>query len=191
MPRSRAALVSLACALLIGTAACSSPDGDEPPASSDRAPTSATDEPIFASDEEALAAAVEAYEAYAAASARVANAGGEDSTSITPLVGEKFDETVQEEFAALRESQLRVVGEPIHYNARLDNRDSNADEGRIAAVFCRDISGTRLVRSDGSDVTPGGRDLIQATRVEFAAIEPGSPTLIVADAERIEDEEGC
>lgn len=193
MPRPRAALAALACALLLGTTACSSADADDPAASPapPSAASAAADEPIFASDEEALAAAVEAYEAYAAASTRVANSGGEGSESISPLVGPEFDAVVQEEFAALRESKLRLAGEALHYNEQLQDVRLENGQASVEMLICRDISGTRLVRSDGEDVTPEGRDLIQASRVDLATDAPGSATLIVVGAERLEGEEGC
>lgn len=191
MPRPRVALASIACALLLGVTACSPTDADGPDGSAAPPSAAATDEPIFASDEEALAAAVEAYEAYVAASARVASSGGEESESITPLIGPEFDAVVQEEFAALRESELRLIGETVHYNERLQSLDLEGESVTIQLLICRDISGTRLIRTDGEDVTPEGRDLIQASRVDLSTDAPGSANLIVVDAERLEDEEGC
>lgn len=191
MPRPRVALASIACALVLGVTACSPTDADGPEGSAAPPSAAATDEPIFASDEEALAAAVEAYEAYVAASARVARSGGEGSESITPLIGPEFDAVVQDEFAALRESKLRLIGESVHYNERLESFDLEGENATVKMLVCRDISGTRLVRTDGEDVTPEGRDLIQASRVDLSTDGPGSANLIVVGAERLEDEEGC
>lgn len=191
MPRPRVALASIACAIVLGVTACSPTDADGPEGSAAPPSAAATDEPIFASDEEALAAAVEAYEAYVAASARVARSGGEGSESITPLIGPEFDAVVQDEFAALRESKLRLIGESVHYNERLESFDLEGENATVKMLVCRDISGTRLVRTDGEDVTPEGRDLIQASRVDLSTDGPGSANLIVVGAERLEDEEGC
>jgi hypothetical protein len=192
MPRPRVALATIACALLLGVTACSPADADRPEGSA--APPSAaaaTDEPIFASDEEALAAAVEAYEAYADASTRIANAGGEGSESLTPLVGAELDALVQDEFAALRESGLRSRGENILYNPRLHELNTTNGLAEVAILYCRDVSGTQLIRADGSDATPTGRDLIQAVKVELVSSETEPASLIVSRTERWEDEEGC
>lgn len=193
MPRPRAALAALACALLLGTTACSSADADDAAASPapPSAASAAADEPIFASDEEALAAAVEAYEAYADASARVANAGGEGSESISSLVGAELDALVQEEFAALRESGLRSRGENVLYNPRLDANEMKNGVAQVTVLYCRDVSGTQLVRDDGSDATPAVRDLIQAVKVHLVSSEAEPTDLIVSRVDRWEDEEGC
>lgn len=191
MPRSRAALASLACALLIGTAACSSPDGDEPPASDAAPSATATDEPIFASDEEALAAAVEAYEAYAEASAQIANAGGEGSDAITRLVTEEVNEVLQAEFAAVREGGLRTVGESIVYGGVLEDRSETAGGAEVVALLCRDVSGTRVIRADGSDATDADRDPIQAVRATFVSAPDQPNALLIGGVERWQDESHC
>ncbi|WP_286329085.1 hypothetical protein [Agromyces marinus] len=197
MPQ-RAALAALACALLIGTTACAVADepGGEPrsapPAeTADGSTAEPTAEPIFASDEEALAAAVEAYEAYSAASNRVANAGGEGSGGIARLVSPEFDEVVQEEFAALRDSGLRMSGDAIHFAPVLDSHEERNRVATVTVTFCRDVSGTRLLRPDGSDATPADRDLIQATNVVLTSVERDSATLIVSSARRVQDESNC
>lgn len=191
MPHPRAALAALACALLVGVTACSSAGTDEPDASPGSPSAAATGEPIFASDEEALAAAVEAYEAYSDASNRIANAGGEGSDAITPLVDKSYDKVVQEEFAALRESGLKTVGEAIHYNPHLANYLEEGGRADIAVEFCRDVSGTRVLRSDGTDVTPTDREPIQAVRVQFVPSPKDSMKLVVGGAERLPKEAGC
>jgi hypothetical protein len=190
MPRPRIALASIACALLLGVTACSPTDSDGPEGSAAPPSAAATDEPIFASDEEALAAAVEAHAAYTEASAQVASAGGEGAEAVSPFVSAEFDDAIQREFAALRESGLRMIGQNVYYNPRLDDRDIQNGGTRVWVIFCRDISGTRLVQLDGSDVTPDDRDLIQATRVEFIDSGEGGD-LIVNRAERWQDEKGC
>ncbi|MGR2753615.1 hypothetical protein [Agromyces arachidis] len=188
MPRPSAALAMASCLLALGAVACSSPEAREADASAAATPAPATGaEPIFASDEEALAAAVEAYEEYARVSAQVANSGGIGADAISEFVSAEFNDAVQREFAALRDSGLRMAGENVYYNPRLEERNS----GRVSVIFCRDISGTRLIRADGTDATPPDRDLIQATRVEFATIEDLSGKLIVDGAERWKDEQGC
>lgn len=191
MPRPRVALASIACALVLGVTACSPTDADGPGGSAAPPSAAATDEPIFTSDEEALAAAVEAYEAYAEASARVANAGGEGSEAITPLVGAELDALVQEEFAALRESGLRSRGENVLYNPQLQELKTTGGRTEVAILYCRDVSGTQLIRADGSDATPAGRDLIQAVKVVLVSSDTEPANLIVSRAERWEDEEGC
>lgn len=191
MPRARVALASIACAIVLGVTACSPTDADGPEGSAAPPSAAATDEPIFASDEEALAAAVEAYEAYAEASTRIANAGGEGSDAIAPFVDERYNKVVQDEFAALREAGLKTVGEAIHYNADLANYSEDEGLVDIAVEFCRDVSGTRVIRADGADVTPTDREPIQAVRVMFVSSSTNDMTLVVGGAERLHDEAGC
>ncbi|MGR0221011.1 hypothetical protein [Agromyces sp. ZXT2-6] len=191
MPPARAALAALACAVLLGTTACSSPDGEEPGASAAPPSTSAEAEPIFASDEEALAAAVEAYTAYSDASNRIANAGGEGAEGISVFVTADVNEVLQEEFAAVREGGLRTVGVTIVYGGVLDEWNEDPNGAEVAAFLCRDVSGTRVVRADGSDATSADRDPIQAVRATFIS-EPGQPsTLIISGIERWQDESHC
>ena len=191
MPHPRATAAVLSCALLLGTAACASPDGDAPRASTTAPSAAATDEPIYASDEEALAAAVEAYEAYSEMSNRIANAGGEGSESIATLVTEDVNEALQAEFAAIREGELRTVGTTIVYGGLLEAWETSEAEIEASALFCRDVSGTRVVRKDGSDATAPDRDVIQAVRVTFVS-GPGNPNdLLISGVERWQDESHC
>jgi hypothetical protein len=191
MPHPRLALASIACVLVLGLTACSPAEADGPDGSAAPPSAAATDEPIFASDEEALAAAVEAYEAYASVSTRVANSGGEGSESITPLVSAELDALVQDEFEALRQSGLRSRGENILYNPRLHMSKTTNGLAEVTILYCRDVSGTQLIRADGSDATPTGRDLIQAVKVDLVSSETEPASLIVSRTERWEDEEGC
>lgn len=192
MPRPRVALAAIACALLIGVTACSPADADGPDGSA--APPSAaaaTDEPIFASDEEALAAAVEAYEAYSDASNRISNAGGEGAETITEFVTEDVNVVLQDEFAAIREGGLRTVGESIVYGGVLEARSETAVGTEVVALLCRDVSGTRVVRADGSDATAADRDPIQAIRATFVSNSDQPETLLISGVERWQDESHC
>ncbi|HEX6955909.1 MAG TPA: hypothetical protein VF156_13625, partial [Agromyces sp.] len=167
MAPARAALASLACALLLGTVACSSPEGDEPPASSERPAASASETPIFASDEEALAAAVEAYKAYSDMSALISAEGGVDPDRIRPFVSDAIAPTYIEEFESIAKAKIRSRGEARIYGARLAERSGN----EISAYLCRDYSNVRILDAKGTDITSPSRPSVSASLARFAPAE--------------------
>lgn len=190
MPLARGVLASLACALLLGTAACSSPDGDEPPASDAAPSAAATDEPIFASDEEALAAAVEAYEAYADMSEQIASEGGTDPSRIEQVATADLAPYLIAEFEALRESGLRFVGENRISDAKLADRSETDQFARVSAYLCRDVGDVRILDSDGTDVTPEG-DTVTAVLAHFVSSDRNSNALKLEDSEPWDDSSFC
>lgn len=189
MPRTarRLAAFLLAGATLMSLAACA-PGGREPMPS----PTAAqTDEPIFASDEEALAAAVAAYEAYSAASAVVGNEGGEGVERLQDTVAPDLYEQLVEEFTALRDANLRIVGEPAISDGSLAERSETQSIASVSAYFCRDVSPTAVVDASGTDVTPTSRDVIQPVLAHFVSKTESSQSLIVESMERWSDASFC
>lgn len=189
MRRARAALASLACALLLGTVACSSPEGDETPASdaASTATATATDEPIFASDEEALAAAVEAYKAYSDMSALISAEGGVDPDRIRPFVSDAIAPTYIEEFESIAEAKIRSRGEARIYGARLAERSGN----EVSAYLCRDYSNVRIFDAEGTDITSPSRPSVSASLARFAPAEDDTSRLILMGSEEWEDTSFC
>lgn len=183
MPRARAALASLACALLLGTAACSSPEGDETPASSERPSASASDAPIFASDEEALAAAVEAYEAYTEMSAEIGANGGTGAERIEKVVGPELASEFVAEFQLFREAGLTTSGASRVFGATLAERSEESGSASVSAYFCRDVTATRVINAQGEDVTPPDRPAVSAVLAHFASRDEDASSLIVEDVE--------
>ncbi|WP_067945095.1 hypothetical protein [Agromyces sp. NDB4Y10] len=191
MPHPRATAAVLSCALLLGTAACASPDGDAPRASTTAPSAAATDEPIFASDEEALAAAVEAYEAYSEMSTRIASEGGTNPERITEVVSENAASQLVEEFEALAEAQLRTTGTTNVYGARLMSWEQAGEDTTVSAYFCRDVSGVRIINASGADVTKPRTSDVSALVATFV-VRPDDPSkLIVEDTEPWSDITFC
>lgn len=189
MPRTarRLAALLLAGATLASLAACAPGESAPTPSPS---PVE-TDAPIFASDEEALAAAISAYEAYSAASAVVGNEGGEGVERLEDTVTPDLYKQLVEEFTALRDANLRIVGEPAISGGSLAERSETQSLASVSAYFCRDVSPTAVVDANGTDVTPASRDAVQPVLAHFVSRADASETLIVESMERWSDASFC
>jgi hypothetical protein len=122
------------------------------------APMTANSESIFASDEEALAAAIEAYEGYRVVSGEISMEGGANSERIKPFVSTKFAQTVLDEFKALEEAGLKMVGTTSIDTTSLVSWSSDESGAEVSIYLCRDVSGARAINAAGDDVTPATRD---------------------------------
>lgn len=187
MPHPRATAAVLSCALLLGTAACASPDGDAPRASTTAPSAAATDEPIFASDEEALAAAVEAYEAYSEMSALISAEGGKDPDRIRPYVSKEIAPGYITEFESIAEAEIRSSGEARIFGAKLAEHSPSA----VSAYLCRDYSDVRILDSEGNDITSPDRPTLSATLAWFEPADENSKTLILTGSEEWDDNSFC
>lgn len=119
-------------------------------------PPTPTATPIFASEEEALAAAADAYAEYLGMSALIASEGGANPERIEPFVTEARLEVELRGFAIARSTGLRILGASEFQVEALQRVDQ--DHG-VEVVFyaCWDASGSRVLNSDGADVTPVDR----------------------------------
>jgi hypothetical protein len=130
------------------------------------AATAPTPTPAFASEAEAFAAAEEVYRAYLEASA----ARAEGSNNLDPqsyLSGSALSGDIEAQ-RALAEANLKILGA-----TRIDTFSGiDADIGNavasVTADACIDFSESRVVNSDGADVTPAERASTSSIRVEFA-----------------------
>lgn len=128
-----------------------------------------TPTPAFASEAEAFAAAEEVYRAYFEASAARAE-GSNDLDPQSYLSGSALSGDIEAQHA-LAEANLKILG-----TTRIDTFSGvEADIGgvvaSVAAHACIDLSESRVVNSEGADVTPAERASRSSIRVEFA----GSP----------------
>lgn len=165
--------IALAATLLLG--GCT----DSPAPSPSPAPSQSA-APIFASDEEALAAAVQAYEKYRAASAEISMDGGKDADRITPFVTSAFGETEIEEYRALEEAGLRMIGTTSVDTISFASRSEANGGAAVSFYFCRDVSDARAVNADGEDVTPPDRDE-RVPLQAFLVSSDEAPALLVVD----------
>lgn len=131
--------------------------------------------PLFATDAEALAAATKAYAAYLKMSDTIAHDGGAHPERIEEFVTEKWSEQETKAFNKLLSMGYRQLGQSKYGRVRLQSR-SESDNGRanIAVYVCVDSSGTRILDSAGTDVTPKDRVTKFTSIVEFqnSAKEP-------------------
>lgn len=187
MPRAlprRLAALALAGATLAGLTACATAD----PAPEPTPTTDVAEPPLFDSDEEALAAAVEAYEAYSVTSTAVGYEGGAQPERLSDLVTPDLYSQVEAEFEALHDAGLHIEGAATVSGGEL--AQYSPEQSPIVSVyFCRDISATRVVDSDGNDVTPEGRQIVQPILAHFEAGEPRQ--LLVSEIERWSDDSFC
>ena len=172
-PRVGAALAA-AGALALLLSGCT---GDAPAPSP--SPSADAAEPIFASDEEALAAAVKAYELYREASAEISARGGEDAESIRPFVTPNHAETMLNEFAALQEAGLRLVGTTSMGTSSLAEVSQTEGVAEVSIYLCRDVGEARVFDAESVDVTPVDRDDRTPLQAFLMSAEKGSPVLVV------------
>jgi len=128
-------------------------DGDRLPT----LPPTPTSTPIFASEEEALAAAEDAYAAYLEMSNLISSEGGVQSERIAALVTEDRLESELRAFETLRSSNLRVVGAATFDVMEVQRADDLGNGYEVVFYACWDGSGSRVINSDGVDITPGDR----------------------------------
>jgi hypothetical protein len=155
------------------------------------ATASSSAEPIFASDEEALAAATEAYERYRSVSATVTAEGGVDAERIDPTVTSDYAMTLHEEFAALAEAGLTIVGATRVHGATLAESAYDEQGATVSIYFCRDVGSVRVLGADGSDVTPADRDDTLPTQAYFVSASHDPAVLLVDGVELWSGEDFC
>lgn len=134
----------------------------------------------FATDEEAFAAAEETYRAYVDAT----NARNSDPNSqpdpIDFLIGNALEGDLEGQ-AAIAEAGLVVRGETEVPSLAHGTRQS---DGSITLVACVDVAKTRLLDSNGKDVTPPDRD----DRLEIELVlQPVGDSLLIAESEAISE----
>jgi hypothetical protein len=122
--------------------------------------------PIFASDEEALAAAVAAYEAYLDVAQQIGEDGGEDAGRIREAVTDEYAEEEIPNYESLAENKYRVVGRGTLESPSLAERTNDA----VHIYGCVSVGTSRVVDSDGQDVTPPNRPTTVPLELTFQQI---------------------
>ncbi len=167
--------------LLVGAMAtgCSGQPAPEP---------STPSAPAFASDEEAFAAAEATYRAYVEALNAVDLS---DPATFEPV----FAWTTGEANSTERESasEMHANGWIVGGATRLlsfEPRDVDpADESRVVAIACTDVSDVTLVDSSGQSVVPPDRPDRYAIRVTFAASTITTTGLAISTSNRVKETE--
>lgn len=134
------------------------------------APVSAptpTPTPLFSSEDEAFAAAEETYREYNDAS-NARRAGDNAANPEDYLVGTALEaDLVASDY--LRSQGLKLTGTVVIIE--FQGLEAEIGDGRttLTASVCLDSSGTRVIRTDGVDVTPPERVALIALRVQMVA----------------------
>lgn len=137
--------------------------------------------PIFATDEEALAAAVAAYEDYQRAVYELGSKVTHDFEPLRPLL---TDEWFAKEVEGLEElfSQGRVFsGFTTVKEALLQQRwEESPGSAHVVLYICVDISATRIITTEGRDVTPSNRIELVPLEVSFLSSDGATAQLLTA-----------
>ena len=159
--------------LVLGLAGCTQPEPAEP-----------TPTPAFSSDEEAFAAAEKTYRAYVdALNARHANAAATPPPTDF-LIGQALESELETQ-RVLAEQKRSIVGDAKM--TRFAGTDFANDLGAVTAVACLDVSSSRVVDSEGTDVTPSDRPPVLALELVFVPIGAG---LAVSES-AVADDQTC
>ncbi|MFB6612198.1 hypothetical protein ACFCVO_17880 [Agromyces sp. NPDC056379] len=121
-------------------------------------PSADAADPIFASDEEALAAAVEAYEAYIAVAAEIGQDGGSDPERVLSVVSEGYSTEAIADYEDLASHGYRVLGQNSIDTTSLVELSNYGRKTEVTIYGCVRVGTTRIIDSNGNDVTPAGRD---------------------------------
>lgn len=133
---------------------------------------SPTPTPAFASEEEAFAAAEEVYRAYN-------EAGNTADNSAEFLTGSAL-ETELETTRYLNENGLRLEGASVITSFTGMSAEVGTAIPLIEARVCLDVSGVKVIDSDGVDQTPVDRINVLTLDVTFTANGTG---LLISDSE--------
>lgn len=139
----------------------------------------------FTSEEEAFAAAEEVYRAYLLAAA--SRAEGDDSNDPADyLTGEALEADIQAQ-RELNDSGITIVGASrIKQFVGLD-ADISGTVAIVSADICIDISGSRVIDTTGSDVTPSDRVNRGQLNIEFS----GNADQLLISRSAPSGEKGC
>ena len=116
--------------------------------------TAATEQkPLFATDAEALAAAEAAYANYLEVSDQIARDGGANPERLKGLVSEDQYAIEIQNFAEYSKAGFHSTG-----NSTFDTfHISNSNQNDFSSYLCVDVSTSRVINSEGIDVTPTTR----------------------------------
>ncbi|MDP9027137.1 MAG: hypothetical protein M3N46_06215 [Actinomycetota bacterium] len=151
----------LVVAVLLALAGCVPSD----PRATAAPTTSAT--PVFASDAEALAAAEKAYAAYLKVSDEIAHDGGANPERFSSTVTKAWLPSEIDSAEQLAKSGRRQIGSTSYSSLEVQQYVAGPGTPILVAYTCLNLSGTRVLDSNGTDVTPASRRLIQPVVVNF------------------------
>lgn len=137
-------------------------------------------EKIFASKEEALSAATESYVRYFQISDKIAAEGGTESEQIKSLVTPDFYVTSSEGFDVLADAHLHTAGQTEVKNVTLQGYKDDGSRAVVTLYVCVDVQEVAVLDSEGTDVTPAGRNDQLSLVADLVSDGENSKNLVLA-----------
>lgn len=135
--------------------------------------------PAFESDDAAYEAAVAVYTEYSRVSEEVGRAGGAGAEEFLMYTDTEYANQLLREVHAMRQKGLRFTGagtfEPKGL-AEIDELRMN-----LGVRVCLGIGDTRLIDSEGVDITPPDREPVTPVVVSFTALKPAQFVITGSD----------
>ncbi|MCI2959168.1 hypothetical protein MN032_15865 [Agromyces atrinae] len=183
MPRtSRWIAAALSLAVAVSLSACVT-EPEPPPRTSSATPAP---DSVFESDADALAAAIEAYEAYVSVSDSVARGGASDLSRFKEVATPEYAEVLIRDARGFQDADLRRSGTSTFDTATLAAHNDAA----VQIYLCADVSETRVLNSEGIDITPTDRPVRVPLLLSFA-IDPSDNSLLLESSDAWADEHYC
>jgi len=187
MPKSRprrsvpwrvGGVIGAASVLVLALSGCI---GNASPTETPTASSSA--EPIFASDGEALAAAQDAYLEYTEAINTITHEDNRSPERIRDVVTDEWAAHVEGLLKDFSQRGLTIEGATTVDSFRLVEVAQMDGIAEVSFLVCSDVTGTRVVDSEGVDVTPAGRPDRSALQVRAVSSSNSARTLLVDEEE--------
>jgi len=137
--------------------------------------------PIFATDAEALAAARVAYDEYIAMSDTIGDEGGRSPERIAPFVTKAWlPHELRDSKELIVDGQRLTGSSRVTYLKYQSREQSAAGLASVHVYDCLDVSRSRLLDSNGHDITPKSRVDVSPSVTNFRSAVAGSAKLLFA-----------
>ncbi|MFJ4165482.1 hypothetical protein ACIPY5_07990 [Microbacterium sp. NPDC089698] len=155
IPRRSALLTTAVVAGVIGLSACTPVPAPEP-----------TPTPLFASEAEAFKAAERVFRDYVTAE-NALQGGDQSAKPELYLTGDALSRDIESKRAS-KANGTKVEG--ATKIARFTGESAGLANGAVRAAVCLDVSTTKILSSQGEDITPGSRPTLVSLDVRFLSV---------------------
>lgn len=142
-------------------ASCSAEEPSQAPSSSP------IETALFATDKQAAQAAMDAYARYLAVNAAINADHGKDPERILDVTTASYGTQLLAEFREMRDAGVYITGSGVVEGWQVAAVDRSRRD--IELGLCLGVGNTRVMNSDGEDVTPERAD-VNALAVRFKAV---------------------
>lgn len=124
----------------------------------------------FATEEEALAAARTVYLTYSAFSEQLSEFPASDSEALRTITSSELYQYELDSASVLRRANVTVRGGIVYSNFLFDESTDDS----VSFLMCADVSGSRIIASDGKDITDDSDNPLVSMRatVVFSDVSP-------------------